>query len=57
LPEREVGKEAFDTFDIPKQYLWDDIATDVKNLPGKLATGIGEIPKLQRIAGIINRVH
>lgn len=52
LPEREAEEEAeketFHTFNIPKQYLWDEITTDVKNLPEKLATETGEIPKLKR---------
>lgn len=55
--ERELEKAEFFTFNIPKQYLWDEITKDVKNLPERLATGISEVAKLNReLQGVINRV-
>lgn len=56
--EEEAEKvETYHTFNIPKEYLWDEITKDVKNLPEKLATGIGEIAKLNKqLQGVINRV-
>ena len=49
--------EAYHTFNIPREYLWDEITKDVKNLPGRLATGISEIAKLNKqLQGVINRV-
>jgi len=55
--EEELEKEVFHTFSIPKQYLWDEITKDVKNLPERLATGISEIAKLNKeLQGVINRV-
>jgi type I restriction enzyme M protein len=56
--EEEVEKEEFHTFPyIPKQFLWDEITKDVKNLPERLATGISEIAKLNKeLQGVINRV-
>jgi type I restriction enzyme M protein len=55
--EEEAEKETFHTFNIPKQYLWDEVTRDVKNLPEKLATGISEIAKLNKeLQGVINRV-
>lgn len=62
LSEAEAEEEAervgtYHTFDIPKEYLWDEITKDVKNLPEKLATGISEIAKLNKeLQGVINRV-
>jgi len=62
LLEAEAEEEAekvstYHTFDIPKEYLWDEITKDVKNLPEKLATGISEIAKLNKqLQGVINRV-
>ncbi|MEM3368467.1 MAG: class I SAM-dependent DNA methyltransferase [Nitrososphaerales archaeon] len=60
LPEEEAEKEAekFDyTFKIPKQFLWDEITKDVKNLPERLATAISEVAKLNtELQGVINRV-
>jgi type I restriction enzyme M protein len=61
LPYLEAEKEAeagpYYSFDIPKEYLWDEITRDVKNLPEKLATGISEIAKLNKeLQGVINRV-
>lgn len=57
--EDEVEKvEAYHTFNIPKEYLWDEITKDVRNLPEKLATGISEIAKLNKqLQGVINRVQ
>jgi len=56
--EAEDQAEKLDyTFKIPKQYLWDEITRDVKTLPEKLATAIGEIAKLNpQLQGVINRV-
>lgn len=55
--EVEAEKETFHTFNIPKQYLWDEVTADVKILPEKLATGISEIAKLNKeLQGVINRV-
>ena len=56
--EEELEKaEVFHTFNIPKQFLWDETTKDVKNLPEKLATGISEIAKLNtELQGVINRV-
>lgn len=55
--EEELEKEVFHTFNIPKQYLWDEITKDVKNLPERLATGISEVAKLNKeFQGVINRV-
>ena len=62
LSEGEAEEEAekvedYHTFNIPKEYLWDEITKDVKNLPEKLATGISEIAKLNKqLQGVINRV-
>lgn len=57
--EEEVDKiEAYHTFNIPKEYLWDEITKDVRNLPEKLATGISGIAKLNKqLQGVINRVQ
>jgi len=55
--EEEAEKETFHTFNIPRQYLWDEVTGDVKNLPERLATGISEIAKLNKeLQGVINRV-
>ena len=56
--EEEAEKiETYHTFNIPIEYLWDKITKDVKNLPERLATGIGEIAKLNKqLQGVINRV-
>jgi type I restriction enzyme M protein len=60
LSEKEAEDEAdkFDyTFKIPKQFLWDEITKDVKNLPERLATAISEIAKLNKeLQGVINRI-
>ena len=55
--EEELEKVEFFTFNIPKQYLWDEVTKDVKNLPERLATGISEVAKLNKeLQGVINRV-
>jgi len=47
--EEELEKaEVFHTFNIPKQFLWDEITKDVRNLPERLATGISEMAKLNK---------
>jgi type I restriction enzyme M protein len=53
----EAEKDIHHTFNIPKQFLWDEVTKDVKNLPEKLATAIGETAKLNtQLQGVINRV-
>ena len=55
--EEEAEKEVYHTFNIPKQYLWDEVTKDVKNLPEKLAIAISEVAKLNpELDGVINRV-
>jgi len=55
--EEEAEKEVHHTFNIPKQFLWDEVTREVKTLPEKLATGISEIAKLNtELQGVINRV-
>ena len=55
--EEEAEKEAYHTFNIPKEYLWDEITKDVRSLPERLGTGIREIAKLNKeLQGVINRV-
>ena len=55
--EKEMGKADYYTFNIPRQFHWDEITKDVKTLPEKLATAIGEIAKLNtELQGVINRV-
>jgi type I restriction enzyme M protein len=55
--EEELGRGVFTTFNIPKEYLWDEITKDVSNLPEKLATGISEVAKLNKeLQGVINRI-
>jgi len=62
LSEKEAEEEAekfedFYTFDIPKEYHWDEIGGDIKNLPEKLATSISEIAKQNKeLQGVIDRV-
>jgi len=61
LSHEEAGKEAerevYHSFNIPKQFLWDEVTKDVKNLPEKLATAISETSKLNpQLQGVINRV-
>jgi type I restriction enzyme M protein len=55
--EKEMEKTDYFTFNVPKQFLWDEITRDVKTLPEKLATAIGEIAKLNpELQGVVNRV-
>ena len=55
--EEELEKPEYYTFEIPKEYLWDEITKDVRNLPEKLATAINEIAKRNReLQGVINSV-
>jgi type I restriction enzyme M protein len=55
--EREAEKEVYHTFNIPKQYLWDEVTGSVRDLPENLATAISEVAKLNReLQGVINRV-
>jgi len=55
--EEESEREVHHTFNIPKQYLWDEVTKEVKTLPEKLATAISEIAKLNtELQGVINRV-
>ena len=55
--EEELEKPEYYTFEIPKEYLWDEITKDVKNLPEKLATAINEIAKRNKeLQGVINSV-
>lgn len=55
--EEEAEREVYHTFNIPKEYLWDEIAKDVKKLPEKLAMCISELAKLNKeLDGVINRV-
>jgi type I restriction enzyme M protein len=55
--EEEAEKEVHHTFNIPKQFLWDEVTKEVKTLPEKLATAISEIAKLNpELQGVINRV-
>jgi len=60
LPEKEAEAEAekFEySFNIPKEFLWDEVTKDVKNLPERLATSISEIAKLNKeLQGVIDRV-
>jgi type I restriction enzyme M protein len=55
--EKEAEREVYHTFNIPKQFLWDETTKDVRNLPERLATAIGETAKLNsQLQGAINRV-
>lgn len=56
--EADAEVEKFDySYKIPKQYLWDEVTRDVKNLPERLATAISETAKLNpQLQGVINRV-
>lgn len=55
--EAEAEKEVYHTFNIPKQYLWDEVTKSIKDLPENLATAIVEIAKLnEELQGVINRV-
>ncbi|MEM2111896.1 MAG: class I SAM-dependent DNA methyltransferase [Candidatus Bathyarchaeia archaeon] len=55
--EAEAEREVYHTFNIPKQYLWDEATKSVKDLPENLTTSIAEIAKLNKeLQGVINRV-
>lgn len=55
--KREAEKAIYHTFNIPMQFLWDEVTKDVKNLPERLATAISETAKLNpQLQGVINRV-
>ena len=55
--EEEAEKEVYHTFDIPRQFLWDEVTKEVRTLPERLATSISEIAKLNaQLQGVINRV-
>jgi type I restriction enzyme M protein len=55
--EKEAEKEVYHIFNIPKQYLWDDVTKSVRDLPESLATAISEVAKLNKeLQGVINRV-
>jgi len=62
LSEKEAEEEAertadFYTFNIPREFLWDEVTRDVRNLPERLATAISEVAKVNReLDGVINRV-
>jgi type I restriction enzyme M protein len=62
LSEKEAQEEAHKTnvyhsFNIPKEFLWDEATKDITNLPQKLATAISETAKLNKeLQGVINRV-
>jgi len=60
LSEEEAEAEAQKfphTFDIPREYFWDDITKDVKKLPENLSTAISEIAKQNKeLQGVIDRV-
>jgi type I restriction enzyme M protein len=55
--EVEAEKDIHHVFNIPKQFLWDEVTKDVRNLPERLATAISETAKLNaQLQGVINRV-
>ncbi|MBO3842835.1 MAG: SAM-dependent DNA methyltransferase, partial [Candidatus Brockarchaeota archaeon] len=55
--EKEADREVYHAFNIPKQYLWDEVTKNVRDLPEKLATAISEVAKLNKeLQGVINRV-
>lgn len=55
--EEEAEKEVYHTFNISKQFLWDEVTKEVKSLPERLAISISEIAKLNpQLQGVINRV-
>ena len=62
LSEKEAEEEAektadFYTFNIPREFLWDEVTKDIRNLPERLATAISEVAKLNReLDGVLNRV-
>jgi type I restriction enzyme M protein len=61
LPEEEAEIEAqnevYHTLNIPKEFLWERLTTDVKNLPENLANSISQIAKLNKeLQGVIDRI-
>ncbi len=57
LSEEEADREVYHAFNIPRQYLWDEVTKSVRDLPEKLATAISEVAKLNKeLQGVINRV-
>ena len=56
--EKELDRtKEFYSFNLPKQYLWDELTKDIKDLPTNLATAINEIAKLNtELQGVINRM-
>ncbi len=55
--EKEAEKEVYHAFNIPRQYLWDEVTGSVRDLPENLATAISEVAKLNKeLQGVINRV-
>jgi len=55
--EEEADRPEHHMFNIPKEYLWDEVTRDVKNLPQRLATAISEIAKRNpELQGVIDRV-
>jgi type I restriction enzyme M protein len=55
--EVEAEREVYHTFNIPREYLWDEVTRSVRDLPENLATSISEVAKLnEELQGVINRV-
>jgi len=55
--EEEAAKTVHHTFNIPQEFLWDEVTKDVRSLPDRLTTAIGEVAKLNKeLQGVINRV-
>ncbi|MEM3447903.1 MAG: class I SAM-dependent DNA methyltransferase [Nitrososphaerota archaeon] len=53
----EAERDVWHTFNIPKNYLWDEVTKNLKDLPENLANAISEIAKLNKeLQGVINRV-
>ena len=50
-------REDIHSFNVPKEFLWDEMTKDVKRLPERLATGISEVAKRNtEFQGVIDRV-
>lgn len=55
--EEESEKDDYHVFNIPKQFLWENITKDIKALPENLANSIKEITRLNpSLQGVIDRV-
>jgi len=55
--DKEAEREEYHSFNIPKEYLWDEVTKDVKKLPEKLAASIREIARLNKeLQGVIDRL-